>query len=390
MPTIPLSVLDLVPVSSGSTAAEALRHTIDLAQRAEEFAYRRYWFAEHHLNPGVAGTSPAVVIALVAGHTSQIRLGSAGVQLGHRTALATVEEFGLLDSAFPGRLDLGLGRSGGRNFVSTRNQPPADRDAAPAPAPAPALTGAGEIRRAANGLPIPRPQFSLGRLTRSPRFQLNQLLLQQPHAESPDYAEQVGDIIDLLEGTWASEGGIQAHIVPGERAGVEIWILGSSAGQSAQTAGARGLRFAANYHVSPSSILDAVEAYRGSFRPSSVLDQPYVSVSADVVVAEDDDTAVELATGYGLWVRSIRSGEGAIAFPTPEEARRHRWSNEDRALVADRIETQFVGSPRTVAAKLDQLQEATGADELVITTITHDHADRVRSYELLAKEWFGR
>jgi alkanesulfonate monooxygenase SsuD/methylene tetrahydromethanopterin reductase-like flavin-dependent oxidoreductase (luciferase family) len=415
MPDIPLSVLDLVPVSSGSTAADALRNTIDLAQRAEELGYRRYWFAEHHLNPGVAGTSPALVIGLVAGHTSTIRLGSAGVQLGHRTALSTVEEFGLLDSIYPGRLDLGLGRSGGRNFVSTRNQPAPDRPSPPDASAAdllpsaPALSALAErptptsahaeteipgapdgIRRAPNGLPIPRPQFSFGRLTRSPRFALNQVLLQQPHAESPDYAEQIGDILALLEGTWQSQEGLEAHIVPGEGAGVEIWILGSSAGQSAQTAGARGLRFAANYHVSPSSILDAVDAYRVAFRPSGALDRPYVSVSADVVVGEDDDAATELATGYGLWVRSIRSGEGAISFPEPDEARRHRWTDEDRALVADRVQTQVVGSPRTVAARLDQLQEATGADELVITTITHDHADRVRSYELLAKEWFSR
>jgi alkanesulfonate monooxygenase SsuD/methylene tetrahydromethanopterin reductase-like flavin-dependent oxidoreductase (luciferase family) len=113
-------------------------------------------------------------------------------------------------------------------------------------------------------------------------------------------------------------------------------------------------------------------------------------VSADVVVAEDDDTARELATGYGLWVRSIRTAEGAIEFPTPKEARAHVWSDEDRALVADRVETQFVGSPGHVADQLEQLQEATGADELLITTITHGHADRVRSYELLAEEWRRR
>jgi alkanesulfonate monooxygenase SsuD/methylene tetrahydromethanopterin reductase-like flavin-dependent oxidoreductase (luciferase family) len=415
MPHIPLSVLDLVPVSSGSSASEALRNTIDLAQRAEELGYQRYWFAEHHLNPGVAGTSPAVVIALVGGQTSRIRIGSAGVQLGHRTALSVVEEFGLLDSLYPGRLDLGLGRSGGRNFISTRNQPVADEAegsrataerATEGEAPAAATQPAGgqtageqaageqaadtEIRRAPNGLPIPRPQFSFRRLAGSPRFQLNQQLLQQPNADSQDYTEQVGDILALQDGSWRSPDGIEPHIVPGEGVNVEIWILGSSPGQSAQTAGAKGLRFAANYHVSPGSILEAVDAYRAAFQPSDVLDRPYVAVSADVVVGEDDATAAELATGYGLWVRSIRSGEGAIAFPTPAEARKHVWTDEDRALVTDRIETQFVGSPQTVAARLDLLQDATGADELVITTITHDHADRVRSYELLAKEWFSR
>ena len=114
---VPLGVLDLVPVAAGSGAAEALRNTVDLAGRAEELGYRRYWFAEHHLNPGVAGSSPAVLIALVAGATRRIRLGSGGVQSGHRTALSVVEEFGLIDALYPGRLDLGLGRSGGRNFI---------------------------------------------------------------------------------------------------------------------------------------------------------------------------------------------------------------------------------------------------------------------------------
>ncbi|GFJ87648.1 LLM class flavin-dependent oxidoreductase [Phytohabitans rumicis] len=165
-----------------------------------------------------------------------------------------------------------------------------------------------------------------------------------------------------------------------------MWILGSSAGQSAQVAGALGLPFAANYHVSPASVLEAVEAYREAFRPG-VLDRPHVLVSADAVVAPDDETARELASPYGLWVRSIRSGQGAPPFPSPAEAAAHAWTDEERELVADRIDTQFVGAPETVAEKLRILRDATGADELLVTTITHDHADRVRSYELLAKEW---
>jgi luciferase family oxidoreductase group 1 len=171
---------------------------------------------------------------------------------------------------------------------------------------------------------------------------------------------------------------------------VQLWILGSSGGESAQVAGSRGLRFAANYHVSPATVLEAVEGYRAAFRPSAELAEPYVSVSADVVVAAHDDDARELAAGYGQWVRSIRTAEGAIRFPTPGEAARFVWTDEDRDLVADRIDTQFVGSAKTVADKLEILQEATGADELIITTITHDHADRVRSYQLLAEEWSAR
>ncbi|MFD4599260.1 MsnO8 family LLM class oxidoreductase [Streptomyces sp. NPDC058464] len=374
MSDIPLGVLDLVPIPSGATAADALRNSVELAQRTEEFGYARYWFAEHHLNPGVAGTSPAVVLALTAAATSTIRLGSGAVQLGHRTALSTVEEFGLLDAVYPGRLDLGLGRSGGR--------PPGEKAAAPTATPV--VDG-----RAPNGLVVP-PRFSFAHLLRSPRFALHRRLLLLPNAESQDYAEQIDDILALLAGTYRTEDGVEAHIVPGEGAEVEVWILGSSGGESAQVAGERGLRFAANYHVSPATVLEAVDGYRAYFQPSDVLDKPYVSVSADVVVAEDDATARELATGYGPWVRSIRTAEGAIPFPTPEEARAHVWTDEDQELVQDRLDTQFVGSPQHVADRLEQLQEATGADELLITTITHDQADRVRSYELLAAEWRRR
>ncbi|MFG2953905.1 LLM class flavin-dependent oxidoreductase [Streptomyces sp. NPDC048291] len=374
MSDTPLGVLDLVPVPSGATAADALRNSVELARRAEEFGYARHWFAEHHLNPGVAGTSPAVVLALTAAATSTIRLGSGAVQLGHRTALSTVEEFGLLDALYPGRLDLGLGRSGGG--------PPGER--ATAPTPTPVVDG-----RAPNGLVVP-PRFSLARLLRSPRFALHHKLLLLPNAESQAYAEQIDDILALIAGTYRTEDGVEAHVVPGEGADVEVWILGSSGGESARTAGERGLRFAANYHVSPATVLEAVDGYRAYFQPSDGLDKPYVAVSADVVVAEDDATARELATGYGPWVRSIRTGEGAIPFPTPEEARAHVWTDEDRELVQDRLDTRFVGSPQHVADRLEQLQEATGADELLITTITHHQADRVRSYELLAAEWRRR
>ncbi|MEV6197736.1 MsnO8 family LLM class oxidoreductase [Streptomyces sp. NPDC051920] len=372
MSDIPLGVLDLIPISSGSTAADALRNSIDLARRTESLGYTRYWFAEHHLNPGVAGTSPAVVLALTASATSTIRLGAGAVQLGHRTALSTVEEFGLIDALHPGRFDLGLGRSGGR---------PTGRTAGPLATATPVVDG-----RAPNGLRIP-PRFSFEHLLGSPRVALQRALLQQPDAKSQDYGEQVDDILALLAGTYRSADGVEAHAVPGEGADLELWILGSSGGQSAEVAGRNGLRFGANYHVSPATVLEAVDGYRAAFQPSDVLDKPYVSVSADVVVAEDDERARELATGYGLWVRSIRTAEGAIEFPTPDEARAHTWSDADLDLVQDRLDTQFVGSPKRVAAQLSQLQEATGADELLITTITHDHTDRVRSYELLAEEW---
>lgn len=372
--TTPLGVLDLVPISSGSTARAALRNSIDLAQHAERLGYTRYWFAEHHLNPGVAGTSPAVLLALTAAETTTIRLGSGAVQMGHRTALATVEEFGLLDAVHPGRFDLGLGRSSGK---------PRD-PRSPVPATARTLSNA----RTSNGLLIPA-QFDPRPLLKSPRFALQKALLQLPGAESQNYTEQVDDILALIADTYSADGEV-AHVVPGAGADLQIWILGSSGGESAVAAGRRGLRFATNYHVAPASVLEAADAYRAAFRPSAELDRPYVAVSADVVVAQDEPTARELATGYGLWVRSIRTGEGAIAFPTPDEARAHTWTDAERELVADRVDTQFVGSATQVADQLQLLRDATEADELIVTTITHDHRDRLRSYQLLAEEWARR
>jgi luciferase family oxidoreductase group 1 len=197
-------------------------------------------------------------------------------------------------------------------------------------------------------------------------------------------------VLSLLAGTYKSAEGEEAHVVPGEGADLQVWILGSSGGESAQVAGSRGLRFAANYHVSPATVLEAVEGYRDTFVPVAELGRPHVSVSADVVVADTTEAARELAAGYGPWVRSIRMAEGAIRYPTPAEARRHPWSEADRDLVADRVDTRFVGTASEVADDLERLRDATGADELIITTITHDHADRVRSYQLLADEWSGR
>ena len=374
--TTPLTVLDLVPISSGSNARQALRNSIDLAKTAEELGYARYWFAEHHLNPGVAGTSPAVLLAVTAAETSTIRLGSGALQMGHRTALSSVEEFGLLDALHPGRFDLGLGRSGGKPV-------------APNPSANDKSTQSVANGHAPNGLRIPN-RFNPAALLKSPRFALQKSLLQLPEAQSQDYTEQVGDVLALIADTYRATNGEQAHVVPGAGADVQVWILGSSGGESALVAGKNGLRFAANYHVAPAGVLEAVDSYRAAFTASADLDRPHVSVSADVVVADDEATARELATGYGSWVRSIRTGEGAIPFPAPDEARRHTWTDADRALVSDRIETQFVGSPTQVADHLERLRDATGADELIVTTITHDHRDRMRSHQLLAEEWARR
>ncbi|SCG40692.1 LLM class flavin-dependent oxidoreductase [Micromonospora humi] len=369
MTAIPLSVLDLAPVPAGAQVGDALRNTVDLARRVEQFGYHRYWLAEHHLAAGVASSAPAVLIGAVAAATDTIRVGSGAVQVGHRTALAVVEEFGTLAALHPGRIDLGLGRSGQRRVEATADDPPP-------PAAA----------RVVDGLLLP-PPFSFAHLLTSPRFALAGALLHQPGAQPPPFAEQLADVLALLRGDYRDATGLDAHAVPGESADLEVWLLGSSGGESARLAGARGLPFAANYHVSPATVLEAVAAYREAFRPSATLARPYVLVSADVVVAPTDAQARRLAAPYGIWVRSIRAGGGAAPFPSPEQAAAQPWTDEDRALVADRVDTQFVGAPETVAERLRVLRDATGADELLVTTITHDHTDRVASYELLAKEW---
>jgi luciferase family oxidoreductase group 1 len=216
---------------------------------------------------------------------------------------------------------------------------------------------------------------------------LGRELLQQPDAITPGYTDQIGDIIALLRGEYRGEAGLPARVHPGQGAAVQLWILGSSGGESADVAGQNALRFAANYHVSPATILEAVEGYRAAFVPGPELSRPYVCVSVDAVVAETDECARELAEGYGLWVLGIRSGEGAEPYSSPGEARAHRWTEEERALVVDRLETQVVGSPAAVVEQIGRIVDVTGADEVVVTTMTHGHADRVRSYALLAEHW---
>lgn len=368
---VPLGVLDLVPVSSGATASQALADSLELARRAEAAGYERYWFAEHHLNAGVIGSSPAVTIALAGAATSSIRIGSGAVLTGHRTALSIAEEFGLLEAAFPGRVDLGLGRSG------NRAKPPGST-APQGPPPTEHRTG--------EGLLIPAP-VALGGLLASPRFRVANSLQLLPGAESADYADTVSTIQDALSGTLKVDDLALPEAAVVSQTPAQLWILGSSRGESSALAGERGLRFGANYHVAPSGIIDAVRHYRESFRPSDDLDAPHVIVSADVVVAPTDEEAHYLAAGYDHWVHSIRSGAGAIPYPHPEEALANPLGEAEAALVDDRVRTRFVGSPEVVVEGLQVLQRATGADELLITSITHDADLRARSHELLAQAW---
>jgi alkanesulfonate monooxygenase SsuD/methylene tetrahydromethanopterin reductase-like flavin-dependent oxidoreductase (luciferase family) len=374
---IPLSVLDLSPVPQGGGAREALHNTLQLAQSVEHAGYHRYWLAEHHLASGVASSAPAVLIAAVAAATSRIRVGSGAVQLAHSTPLVVAEQFGTLAHLHPGRIDLGLGRSGLRalaeRIVAGKKRAAEGEPTAPE-------------TRLVDGLLIPAPP---ARLTiDSSRLFAHANLLGEPEGGAlPDYTQSVDDILAFFRGDYHAQDGTPFRAVVAEEADLEFWVLGSSAGPSSKAAGELGLPYAANYHVAPSSVLESVQAYRETFRPSALLDRPHVMVSADVVVADDNSTSHEVALPYGQWVLSIRTGEGAQPYVTPEQAATYVWTDEERALVSDRVATQFVGSPEIVVEKLRTLQKATAADELLITTITHDHEARLRSYELLAQAW---
>ncbi|CAO5147387.1 hypothetical protein FAIPA1_100124 [Frankia sp. AiPs1] len=202
-----------------------------------------------------------------------------------------------------------------------------------------------------------------------------------------DYARQVRDIQAFAAGTFTGADGTPARSPVAEGTDAEVWILATSPGESARTAGELGLPLAASYHLTPSAVLETVEAYRRAFRPSPTLARPWVMVSADVMVAQDDASARELAAGYGPWVASARSSRGTIPYPSPAEVAGWDWTQRDRDLVADRVDTQFVGSASAVARGLRTLRDVTGADEIIVTTVVHDHAARVRSHELLARQW---
>ena len=368
--SVPLSILDLAPISEGCDAATALRNTVDLAQHAEQWGYKRYWIAEHHF-VAVASSQPAVLIGQIAAATNRIRVGAAAVQLGQTTAVAVVESFGMLEAFHPGRIDLGVGRSGQRRREAIKEGEQKPKK--------PLRTEWLDV----GGVIVP-PPFDMTILMRNPRLRAKMSVLQQPEAVAPDFADQVNDILAMLDGSYEIDG-VDAHATPGEHAGLTPWVFGSSKGQSARVAAARGLPFVASYHITPATALDAIDVYRAHFQPSEALAEPYVVVSADIVVADDTATAQYLASSYGHWVYSIRAGDGAAPYPNPDHV--EPLTDDQLALVKDRTATQFVGDPDEVADKLETLQRVTAADELVVTSVTHRHADRLRSHELIAKRW---
>lgn len=401
---VPLSVLDLAVVPAGGTGTQAVRAAVDLAVDLDRLGYHRVWYAEHHLSPGVGSAAPAVLAAAVAARTQRIRVGSGAVLLSTTSPLVAAEQFGTIAALHPGRVDLGLGRA----FTPPRStgDAPADArpvdarpvDARPADAPAPAVPGHAPAAapaarpalgpRVVDGLYVPGAPPIDGSDSVLRERLLAQKRVVGASRTPAAFRDELGLVLGLRAGDYAEADGTRHVAPPVEGADFDLWVLASSAGESATVAGELGLPIAANFHVSPATTLDTVAAYRAAFRPG-VLDRPYVVVSADVLVAETTEQARALAAPFADWVLSIRRGAaGAIAYPRPGDAT--SWDARDpqeRALVADRVDTRVVGSPEDVVARLETLQRVTGADELLLTTATHDPADARRSFALLAAAW---
>lgn len=371
---VALSALDLAPVSEGAGAGEALKASLDLAVGLDHWGYLRVWYAEHHFASGVASASPAVLAALAAERTRRIRVGSGAVLLGSTSPALGVEQFATIAQLHPGRVDLGLGR------------------AALGPDSAPGLIGSGQgpggappgDDRWVDGLLVPASAgFTLNDPEVRQRF-LRHVDLVGQRAAIGDFVDELGVALGLLGDGVPGPDGIPVRSTVGHGSGVELFALASSGGASARAAGALGLPLAANYHVNPATILETVASYREAFRPG-VLAEPYLIVSADALVADDEATARERAHGFEEWVLSIRAGGGAIPLPPPGPPA--SLTQQERALVHDRTATRFVGAPEQVADGLRTLAHVTGAQELLITTETFDPAHRARSYELLAQAW---
>jgi luciferase family oxidoreductase group 1 len=316
---VPLGVLDLAPIPEGTAAGQALRATIALAGQVERLGYTRFWVAEHHGMPGIASSSPPVLIAALAAATSTIRVGSGGVMLPNHASLVVAEQFGMLEALHPGRIDLGIGRAPGTDQAT-----------------AAALH----------------------------------------HGGPDDFPRQLTDLLGFFTGEWPADHQYRTvHAIPGEGAGPDLWLLGSS-GYSAQVAGVLGLPFAFAHHFMPANTLPALELYRRSFRPSASLDKPYAMIAAGVICADTDERARFLAGASALSFLRLRQGQPG-KLPSPEDAAAYPF-------IADRQSTQHIGSQDTVLAGLADLVKRTEADELMITTQTYDPADRLRSFELVA------
>ncbi|WP_345944959.1 LLM class flavin-dependent oxidoreductase [Streptomyces albus subsp. chlorinus] len=339
---VPLSVLDLVNVGRGYTAGDALAASTRMAARADARGFTRYWVAEHHSMPGVASSSPAVILAHLAAHTRRIRLGSGGVMLPNHAPLVIAEQFGTLEALAPGRVDLGLGRAPGTDGAT-----------------AAALRRTERLREGAEDFPQ-----QLAELIR---------FLDDDFPDGHRYAR-----IHAVPGPVQAEGSearAAAHRPP-------VWLLGSS-GFSAQLAGQLGLPFAFAHHFSAANTLPALELYRETFRPSAVLDEPYALIGAAALAAEDEKEAYRQVLTGALSMVRLRTGRPGL-IPTPEEAESHPYSPVERDFVDSWLANVTYGTPDAVREGLDALVKRTGADELMLTANAHTPHARVRSLELIA------
>ena len=319
---IPLSVLDLSPIVQGGTAADAFRNSLDLARHAERWGYRRFWVAEHHNMPGIASAATAVLICHLGSGTSTIRVGAGGIMLPNHAPLQVAEQFGTLESLFPGRVDLGLGRAPGTD-------------------------------------------------------QAAMVALRRTLQSNPD--EFPRDVLEVMALLAEPNPGQAVRAVPGAGLKVPIWILGSST-FGAQVAAALGLPYAFASHFAPAMLFEALAVYRENFQPSAHLAAPYVMLGANVVAADTDEEARFLASSGRQAFASLRQGR-PIQLPPPSKA----WEPDpsERTDPTQPPRVSFVGSAKTVAAEMQAFIDRTQADELIMTSHIYDHAARLRSYELI-------
>jgi len=332
--SVPLSVLDLSPVSTGSDARSSVRNTLDLARAAERWGYERYWVAEHHNTPGMACPAPEVMIGHVADATELIRVGSGGVMLPNHSPLRIAEVFRVLEALHPGRIDLGLGRAPGTDAVT-----------------------AYALRRGAGG--------------------------------GEDFPAQLMELLAFAGGGFPEDHPFRN--VTAEPRGLPlppIWILGSS-DYGAQVAAALGVGFAFARHLNPRGAEAAMARYRESFQPSEAMGEPRAILTVSGVCADSAERAEELGSSLGLMVVRMRMGRPGL-LPSPEEARAHRYSEAELDQLRRYRRAQVIGDPDQVRAELTELVARTGADEVMVMTMVHDHAERLRSYELLARALAAR
>jgi luciferase family oxidoreductase group 1 len=323
MMTIPLSVLDLAPIAQGSDAAQSFRNTLDLAQHAEHWGFKRFWLAEHHGMPGIASAATAVLIGHVAGGTSTIRVGAGGIMLPNHSPLVIAEQFGTLESLYPGRIDLGLGRAPGSDALTAR-----------------------AMRR-------------------------------HLATDADEFPQDVLELADYFSST--SRQPVRA--VPGHGLNVPLWILGSSL-FGAQLAASLGLPYAFASHFAPAQMMQAIELYRAQFRPSRQLSQPHVMLGFNVFAADTTDAAGFRASSMQQAFVNLRSGRPS-PLPPPVEGYLDRLGAPERALLDQVLSCSAVGSPEVVRASMQAFIDRTQADELMVTSQIFDHAARLRSFEIV-------